>query len=376
MGQELKNGADPASEGMAPDTGPLPEAVVPVLAKALERATAQVFRRANRIGQETRRDPWALSMSGLGGCPRQAAYRLAEVAPTDPALSNQAEARQAMLGTWIHAGLLPHLPEVLHHADIEIPLELRVWVKDAHGAEFELVIYGTADCYSHVMGGGVLDLKTVNAYRLGAVDHDGVYNAHRKQVRGYATAARQLGLPVAWVAWLYLDRSTGEALVAVEPFGEEEEAETLEHVERLWETRKAPDAARRGFRGPGLSVECDGCAWLRQCWGPGAKPGDSSALQVHDDPAVALAARKYKELAAQIKNLKDEQEVYGAMVGRPKPGSYRDADGEMIVKYQKDGEEVDKKAAVEALVLLGGEVPMKKRQGNRMIEWGRKEPEG
>lgn len=366
----------PDQEGTAPDTGPLPAAAVPVLAKALERAAVAAFKSANRAGQEARKNMWGLSMSGLGGCTRQAVYRLAEVEPSDPALAYDSEARQAMIGTWIHAGFLPQLPNVLHHAEIELPLELSVWVTDPDGTRREVVISGTTDCYSNVMGGGVLDLKTLNAYKLGGVDHDGVYAAHRRQVRGYATAARQWGMAVAWVAWLYMDRSTGEVLVALEPFGQEEEEETLEHIQRLWGMRQAPDYAPRTERGPGLSVVCDGCPWLRRCWGPEAKPGDSAALQVHEAAEIALAARKYKEVSAQIAELNLEKEKWGAMVGRPAMGSYRDEDGEMIIKYQKDGEQVDKKALVEQLLLLGGEVPMKPRQGNRLIEWGRKEPEG
>ncbi|MEV6401181.1 PD-(D/E)XK nuclease family protein [Streptomyces sp. NPDC051907] len=364
-------------EGMAAaELGPLPAAAVPVLAKALERATARAFQLANQAGQQARTNRWALSMSGIGGCKREAAYRLAGVPPTDVELSDAEEARQAMIGTWIHSGLLPQFENVLAHADIELPVELEVEVPLPDGGTRRLVVPGTADCYSHVMGGGVLDLKTVNAYRIGQIDHDGVKVSHRWQVRGYATALRQLGLPVAWVAWLYVDRSSGEVLVAIEPFGPDEEEETLEYVRRLWEMARAPDYAPRSERGPGLSWVCDGCAWLRQCWGPDARPGDSAALKVHDEPEIAFAARKFKELGDQIGELTKDREKWGAMVGRPEMGAYRDEQGEMIIKYQKDGEEVDKKAAVEQLALLGGEVPMRKRTGNRLVQWGRKEPEG
>lgn len=361
-------------QGTAPDAGPLSAAAIPVLAEALERATARAFKVANRAGQEARGDRlWSLSMSGLGGCPRQAAYRLAETEPSDPALAVDQEARQAMIGTWIHAGLLPAFGEVLHHAEIEMPLELRVPLFDDRGEWLrELIITGTTDCYSQVMGGGILDLKTLNAYKLGDIDHDGVKEAHRKQVRGYATAARQIGLPVAWVAWLYLDRATGEALVAVEAFDEDAEAETEDLVRWLWSWAQAPDYAPRGERGPGLSWVCDGCAWLKRCWGPEAEPSDKSALQVHDAEDIALAAQKYKELAAEIRALEKEQEVYGAMVGRPKPGTY----GDVKITYQRDGEEQDKRATTEALVLLGGEIPMRPRRGNRLINWAVKKAKG
>jgi hypothetical protein len=355
-------------EGVAPDTGPLPEAAVSVLARALERATAAAFKSANRRGQDKRGARlWKLSMSGLGGCPREAAYRLAEVEPSDPALAYDREARQAQIGVWIHEGLLPEFEEVLHHAEIELPVELRVPVKTPDGQwERELVVPGTTDCYSRVMGGGVLDVKTVYAYHLGDVDHEGAHEAHRKQVRGYATALRQMGLPVAWVAWLYLDRSSGEELVMVEPFDEQAEVETEDHVRWLWSLRQAPDHAPRGERGPGLSVVCDGCAWLKQCWGPDAESGDSRALRVHDRPEIEMAGRQYKELGAQIKALTEQQEVYGAMVGRPDPGAY----GEIVIGYQGDGEKTDAKEAERLLGLHGIEVPKKPRRGNRLIRWG------
>lgn len=356
---------------MAPAPEPLSPEAAPVLARALERAAGRAFQLANRRGQEARGEKLhSLTMSGLGGCPRQAAYRIAGVPPSDPKLLVEGEARQAMLGTWIHEGFLPAFAEVLHGADAEVPVELRVELDPGEDGQRRapLVIKGKTDCYTTAMGGGVIDLKTLGAYMLGDVEHSELRSSHHWQVRGYATALWEWGFPVAWIAWLYMDRSSGEVLVESRPFTSQDTEETVDHVKRLHRFSAVPDYAPRGERGPGLSAACDGCGWLRRCWGPDAKPGDTSALQVHDREDIALAARKYKELAAEIKRLKEEQEVYGAMVGRPEAGVY----GETVISYQRGREELISREAEELLRLHGITPPTKRRQGNRWIRWGRK----
>lgn len=355
-------------QGMAPATGPLPVAAIPALRKGLERAAGRAFKAANRANQAKRADRmWLMSMSDLGGCEREQAYKLAGVPPTDPALAYDTEARQALIGTWIHEKYLPYFAAELAHGEVEMPTRLEVPIFDPVTGAYERthVVDGTTDLYTQVMGGGVIDLKTLGAYLLGGVEHDGVRDEHRKQVHGYATALRQWGYAVGWVAWLYMDRANGEVAVHIEPFGEDQEHATEENVRHLVRLSAAPDAAPRGHRGPGLSWVCDGCAWLKACFGPDAKPGDSSALQVHTEPEIAFAAEKYAEIRAQIGPLKKDQEMYAAMVGRPKPGVY----GDMTITYGKDSEEVDKDAAVEMLALLGAEIPYKPRRGNRNVRY-------
>jgi hypothetical protein len=352
---------------MAP-SAPLPVAAIPALRKGLERAAGRAFKKANRDNQSKRADRmWKLSMSDLGGCPRESAYKLAGVPPSDPELAYDTEARQALIGTWIHEKYLPYYAAELADGEVEMAVRLTVPLYDPATGEVtgQQVVDGTTDLYTQVMGGGVIDLKTLGAYLLGGVEHDGVHEEHRVQVRGYATALRQWGFPVAWVAWLYMDRANGEVAVHIEPFDEDAELALEERVRWLVGLSASPDAAPRGHRGPGLSWVCDGCAWLRECFGPDAKPGDSSALQVHTAPEIAFAAEKYAELRAQISPLEKDQAMYAAMVGRPKPGVY----GPMKITYGRDGEEVDKKAAVEMLALLGAEIPMKPRRGNRNIRY-------
>lgn len=350
---------------------PLPQEAVPVLARALERAAGRVFKRANRAGQEARANLFGLGMSGLGGCTREAAYRISGTEPSDPALAVDDEARQAMVGTWIHAGFLPELAEILHAAEVEMKVELRVPLDPADGSPSPQIVTvpGSADCYTGALGGGVIDLKTIGAYKLGEIDHHGAHEEHRKQVRGYASACCQLGLPVTWIAWLYMDRANGDVHVVVEPFGDKEYEATLSHVRRLWEAGQRPDYAPRTERGPGLSWKCDVCPWLRRCWGPDAEPGDSRALAVHEDEEIALAARRFRELSDEIAVLEKEKERYDAMVGTARRGVY----GEVSVTYGKDGEKLDEKEALAALELHGINPPMKPRKGSRFIRWAKKE---
>lgn len=355
-------------QGAAPSTSGLPPAAIPALRKGLERAAGRAFKAANRDNQGKRADRmWLLSMSDLGGCEREAAYKLAGVPPSDPALAYDTEARQALIGTWIHEKYLPYFAAELADGEVEMPVRLEVPIVDRVSGEFlgNHRVDGTTDLYTSVMGGGVIDLKTLGAYLLGGIEHDGVREEHRVQVRGYATALRQFGFPVAWVAWLYMDRANGDVAIHIEPFDEEAELALEERVRYLVELAKAPDAAPRGHRGPGLSWVCDGCAWLRACFGPDAEPGDSGALQVHTAPEIAFAAEKYAELRAQIGPLEKDKEMYAAMIGRPKPGVY----GDMVITYGRDREEVDEKGAVEMLELLGAEIPYKPRRGNRNVRY-------
>lgn len=357
------------SQGMAPPgAGGLPLAAIPALRRGLERAAGRAFKAANRHNQARREGRmWDLSMSGLGGCEREAAYKLAAVPPSDPELAYDTEARQALLGTWIHEHYLPFFAAELADGEVEMPVRLEVPLFDPASGEFtgSQVIEGTADCYTTVMGGGVIDLKTLGAYLLGGVEHDGVREEHRAQVRGYATALRQWGYPVAWVAWLYMDRANGDVVMHIEPFDQEAQEATEDLVRYLVGLSAAPQAAPRSHRGPGLSWVCDGCAWLKECFGPDAVPGDTGALQVHTEPEIAFAAEKFAELRSQIGPLEKDRDMYGAMVGRPKPGAY----GPMQITFGGDREEVDRAAAEELLMLHGIEVPYKPRRGNRNIRY-------
>lgn len=346
---------------------PLPAEATATLAATLERGVGRAFAAANAKGQQARRNLFGLSMSYLGGCQRESAYRIAGAEP-DPEyveVMSEEQARAAMVGTWIHDGLLPELADLLHKAEAEMRVELVVPTgpTDDQGVTPLVKIDGSTDCYTRAAGGGVLDLKTVGAYKLGDIEEFGARERHRKQVRGYASALVQMGMPVAWTAWLYLDRGDGAVKAVVEPFGQEEYEATLRRVQHLVTLAEDPDYAPRDERGPGLSWVCDGCAFLRRCWGEGAEPGDSRAIAVHDDEDVAYAAEQVVVLRAQRTALDKKIDFFKAQVGKPPAGQY----GGYTVTYGKDGEKIDAKAAAARLEELGEKVPMVPNPGNTYI---------
>lgn len=355
---------------------PLPKAAVPVLAATLETGVGKAFAAANTLGQEARRNLFGLSMSYLGGCQRESAYRIAGVDP-DPEyvhVMNEEEARAAMVGTWIHDGLLPELANLLAGGEHEKRVELTVPVGDSEDGVTPLVVVdGSTDCYTRAAGGGVIDLKTVGAFKLGDIDAHGPRIRHRTQVRGYASALVQMGVPVSWTGWVYLDRGDGAVKAVIEPFGEEEYTATLRRVRHLVALAEDPDYAPRDERGPGLSWVCDGCPFLRRCWGPSATPGSSRAIAVHDAPGIAYAGEKVVELRAQHTALGKQIDFLKAQVGRPEQGQY----GGITVSYGKDGTKPDVDAMIQMLKDRGVEekdLPTVPRPGNTYIRRAPKKP--
>ena len=345
---------------------PLPKADVEVLARTLDRGVGRAFAAANTRGQEARRSLWGLSMSYLGGCRRESAYRIAGLDP-DPQyvhVMNEDEARAAMVGTWIHDGLLPELAALLAGGEHEMRVELVAPVGDTVDGVTPLVkVDGSTDCYTRAAGGGCIDLKTVGAYKLGDIDVFGPRNRHRVQVRGYASALVQAGLPVAWTAGVYLDRGDGSVKTVVEPFGEEEYVATLRQVRYLVELAKEPDSAPRDERGPGLSWVCDGCPFLRRCWGKDATPGSSKAIAVHDDEDIAFAGEQVVALRTEYNALEKKIDFFKAQVGKPEAGQY----GGITVTYGRDGVKPDVPAMIKRLEELGERIPQVPKSGNTYI---------
>ncbi|BDT39574.1 hypothetical protein [Streptomyces yaizuensis] len=283
------------------------------VAAAVDRAVGEAFAHVTAEHQTARGDSlFALTMSGLGGCRRQAAYRLAATEPTDPDLV-AGEHRTANLGTAVHRILLPALAHVLPGpAAAEAPVVLQDG--SARG------VPGTTDLWWEPAR-AVIDLKTVGEHKLDRVLTRGESPEHRKQVGGYALAK-----DARWVVWLYLDRSTGCHAVVVEEFGPAFRAEVWERVWEIQRLARDPDFAPRDEHGPGLSYVCDGCPWLRRCWGRDARTGVRGA-QSHiamTDPQVETALGMYcahRDEESRHKKLKNFWREVATGGGR-KPGPY------------------------------------------------------
>lgn len=316
------------------------------LADALEAAIGQAFRQVTGEYQAGR-DPLEFSMSALGGCRRQAAYRIAGTPPSEPVPgrdTDHGEQRAANIGTMIHNALLPALAKLLG-ADHELDLTAEL---DA------LAVDGRTDLYVAAMR-LALDLKTAGTDKWRAMVD--VVRAHRLQVGGYALGLAQAGKDVDWVAWAYLDRSSGQVFVIVEPFPGELVDVVEERAAELATYASDPDGAPRDEHGPGLSYVCDGCLWLRACWGEDAQPGTVGAQRnlVHDDAAVAEALEQYKRAGKEESAAASRKEFYKAMFSGFTPGTY----GAWAFSYPPPKDVEDKDAAVELLRAAGLDVPMK-----------------
>jgi hypothetical protein len=296
-------------------------------------------------------DPTRLSMSGLGGCVRAAAYAVAGTPASDTPPPD--EKRAAHLGTWQHNGLLPRMATALTNilgaqVVVEHPVELSVGGVTVPG-RLDLALLGDVAL--------TLDLKTVGEWRLHGVRRAGPYSEHRVQVLGYALAQHQAGHPVRWVAWLYMDRARGELEIIVEPFTNAAALAVVDQVHRIaWFANDNPDDAPREANGPGLSFACDGCPWLRRCWGDGAQSGVVGAQRTmaRDDPGTQAAIALYDDARRRESEAKKDKEFARAILdGKPR-GEY----GPWELGWRPGGRRLNERQARELLTQHGEEVPV------------------
>lgn len=308
------------------------------------------FRAATR---KRERDPHQVSLSGLGACTRQVAYKLAGAPVTDP-LTGLEEDRTANLGTWQHQGLLPRVRALVSRARSEMRVVLSLG---------GLELPGRLDLWVPQFGGGVIDLKTTREWGLDQAVRRGMRGSHRSQVRGYALACVQAGRPCAWYAVIYLDRATGDHEVLAEPFDQEAAQWVCDRVEEIKRAALNPRLAPREERGPGLSPVCDSCPWLRSCWGPTAVPGlpgGQSALarrgHVVDAQKVAAAAQLYDHGRDQESAGRSAKEFARAILSTTRAGTY----GAWELSWGRRGRAVpDVDAMIARYEALGWEIPKK-----------------
>ncbi|MFR9675875.1 hypothetical protein [Streptomyces sp. TR02-1] len=327
----------------------------------LVRDAFTAYTRYHQKKQEQEGKLFGLRMSSLGGCVRECAYRLSGTEPSDSELALDGENRAANVGTWIHEGLLPWMAAVAGNAGYEVKVSLRAG-KDTVPGSLDLFVY---------IDGVLIDLKTGMEY-----------DAHRMQVGGYALACQQdpdRETP-RWVVWLQLDRTDRQVRekVVVEEWTEDYALEVLEHVWDIQRHAKAPDEAprwdafERPMRGPGLSYVCDGCPWLRRCWGEKAEPGQPGAQAVlaKDDPAVAGMLHRFsvhRSGESEDRGLK-EFFRHAATGGGRKPGTYTGPDGTYEFWFGKQGSTPDLDQIRSHYRRWGIPVPMKPTAGKLHVK--------
>ncbi|MET7814255.1 hypothetical protein ABZT26_25830 [Streptomyces sp. NPDC005395] len=322
------------------------------IGQLIDTAVKKAFEDVTHELESARPDVFGLSMSGLGRCRRAAAYALARTEPSDPDLALSGERRTANLGTAIHRMLLPALARVLGGRH-EVPVLL------ADGSV--LGIPGTLDLWWEKKR-AVVDVKTVGEHKLDRVVVRGETYEHRMQVGGYALAQG-----ADWVVWLYLDRSTGKTARVVERFDAGFRREVWQRVWEIQRLAEAPEYAPRDERGPGLSFQCDGCAWLRRCWGRTARSGESGAQAhiAHDEPAVEAALAKYDEYRDVESRAKKWKAFWREVAtgGGRRPGNY----GAWKFHFTKPGYALDEKATRKDYENRGEEPPMKESAGRLIV---------
>lgn len=305
---------------------------------------------------EARRREPGLSMSGLGGCSKAAAYAISRTPPSDE--PGEDEARPAVLGTWEHAGLLPLMADEFG-GEHEVPVTLR-----AAG----IVVPGNADLIAPLPKGiarergavALADAKTVGEHRLHGVYRAGAYEDHRLQVWGYALACHQQGMKVEWVVWVYLDRANGDTETVVERFDVRTALAVINHGKRLRMLAEAPDLAPREGYGPGLSFACDRCHWLRRCWGDDAVAEREGAQRnlLHSQADIEAAALMYYD-AKQVEKLAKERADFAKAMLTGVTGTF----GPWEVKYQQGANRLDQPESKRLMTEHGIQVPYKRSAG-------------
>lgn len=325
------------------------------LTKLITDAVATAFQDENTRRQEDR-DPTKLTMSGLGGCTRRNAYALARTEPSD--VHPPEQARQALLGAGIHDWHLPALARVLQRLGETCEVEKRVAL---HAAG--ITIAGQLDL---AFGDVLLDLKTVREHKLHGVRRRGApYGEHRVQVNGYALAEYQTGRPVRWVVYLYMDRTTGEVHPIVERFDNAAALAVIDRVETLQAFTGRPDDAPREARGPGVSLACDRCPWLRRCWGPDAKPGETGPqTQLALTPAGLIEILRLAFDASGVTTAaKNDHDFAKLVLADTKDGTY----GPYKLTRGRAGDKEDPAEMRRILTDLGIEIPRKPTAGSTYV---------
>jgi hypothetical protein len=329
------------------------------IADFISDAVALAFERENTRRQEDR-DPTRLTMSGLGGCTRRNAYAVAGVEPSD--VHGPEEARMALLGTGIHDWFLPAFAAAVQELiGAEVDVEKRVVL---HAAGLDIV--GHLDvAVDDIVG----DLKTVREYKLHGIrrrGERGAFDEHQVQVTAYGLAEHQAGRKVKWIAYLYMDRTTGEVHPVVQRFTNEAALAVIDRVTTIRQFADTnPDNAPREARGPGLSLTCDRCPWLKRCWGPDAKPGNTgpqTVLAETPDGLIEILKLAF-EASGVTSAAKADSDFAKLVLSATKDGTY----GPFKLSRGKDSATDDTVEMKRLLTEAGMEIPKKTKAGSTFV---------
>ncbi|WP_425834223.1 PD-(D/E)XK nuclease family protein [Streptomyces fractus] len=269
-------------------------------------------------------------------CARRAGYLLHGYTPTDTGPK-----RKAILGTWLHAGLLEaareefgwiterrveddtirgHIDAVQLDRDTAARLPKRL--RPERAAEVTTVE----------------DVKTKSTYQWDTIRRHGASDAEIRQVYLYADLLRSEGfanidgqrqlarigpVPVGRIRFRFLNRDSGDDHVQEMEFNAERARSARGWVAQV-RAAATPEQLPRTFPGPGLSAVCDHCPFKTECWGPLAAAARPQHLLVHDDAERARVLADYVEVTEEMKPLKEKQKFLRAQLDGAEPGVYGD----------------------------------------------------
>lgn len=314
-------------------------------------AAHKVDRRKQRSRQRK------LGPSAIGTCRRRAGYiRFGE----PPAVDDNK--RAAILGTWLHKGLLDTLRRE-YGAVIEITVEddkLKGHV-DAYYPTAEVVEDAKTKSIYVIdkvteRGPSVEDLFQIHLY--GDLLRTGKYR-FKKGLPGAAFSSAAPPLPVARVRLRYLCRDNGKEWVWEQPF-----SESILEEARAWLTQvlaaKTVDDLPRDHDGPGLSVICDNCPSRKPCW-PSRPDGSAvQAVLIRDDADIARTLVEYDAARSMASEGDAAKRLARAKLDGSPAGQY----GDLVLSWtggrEKPSEEVvDVDAMLEMYRKAGLAVPHK-----------------
>ncbi|WP_327356305.1 PD-(D/E)XK nuclease family protein [Streptomyces sp. NBC_01304] len=301
-------------------------------------------------------------------CSRRAGYILAGAERT-----NAGDKRAAILGTYIHQGLL-------EDARREYGWLIERTVADATlRGHIDVVQLDTATAarlprrHRPVEPAEVVtveDVKTKSSRVWDRVVRYGPTAAEMRQVLLYADLLRTVGfadvpgqrylhrlgpVDVQRVRFRFVCRDTGEEHIQEFAFDEWLAAQARWWVDRVTEA-ESPEELRRDHDGPGLSVICDNCPFVQACW-PGVAPGQpAQTTLIHDDEDRARALADYVRAHERLRDAKQAKEMARAMLDNSPEGNY--GDNHLGWSGGNDREETDVAAMVEQFEDADLAVPM------------------
>ncbi|MEV0370639.1 hypothetical protein AB0I10_12535 [Streptomyces sp. NPDC050636] len=314
--------------------------------------------------------------------------------------TNEGDKRAAILGTYIHKGLLEDARREYNWlversvSDDVIRGHIDVVQLDAATAARLPKRHRPIEPSDVVT---VEDVKTKSSRVWDRVVRYGPTAAEMRQVLLYASLLRTVGfadisgqrylhrlgpVEVARIRFRFVCRDNGEEHVQEFPFDEWLAAEARWWVDRVLEAA-SPEDLRRDHDGPGLSVVCDNCPFVDACW-PRAAPGKpAQTVLIRDDADRAKALSDYVRAHERFRESKRVKEKVRAMLDDSPEGNYganhlgwgggndkEEPDVQAMVDQFEDAELVvpmvpDTEAMIQILRRAGMVVPRRKVAGHK-----------